>query len=311
MRADIKRDLTESVDTIHAEMKQGLSDVAATYAANQACNNKQFNTIAAYSELGRAANPGNVQLNAVASAGINDKAPQIKDTTAKDQQYRPNYRATKATLPGAMTTNSRAGNSTPTQRFPSNTPNTQITKRDGVTAPAARRVRQVRFDSEGNRIWRLADKPKIEWQEIPEYFQTWLKSYNIHDQTSWDDVADKRCLLCGQDADHQQGRCVHVYAATEKGQSKFQAAKAAELVRRVMDKQNGTSTVNFVGELLPHFEAAYENQHGTQINTDGSAAELFETMCDYCDVGMDESVELLAATVDNTQRTIAEALESQ
>ena len=89
------------------------------------------------------------------------------------------------------------------------------------------RQRPIRRDEKGNVIVRMVDKPKIEWDEIPEAVRGTLRNRGVYGKDDWDSADERKvmCTFCAPETDHWLTRCFAIFMATDKGRKFMESVK--------------------------------------------------------------------------------------
>ena len=90
------------------------------------------------------------------------------------------------------------------------------------------RQRPIRRDEKGNVIVRMVDKPKIEWDEIPEAVRGTLRNRGVYGKDDWDSADERKvmCTFCAPETDHWLTRCFAIFMATDKGRKFMESVKS-------------------------------------------------------------------------------------
>ena len=90
------------------------------------------------------------------------------------------------------------------------------------------RQRPIRRDEKGNIIVRMVDKPKIEWDEIPEAVRGTLRNRGVRNKDEWDSADERKvmCTFCAPETDHWLTRCFAIFMTTEKGRKFMESVKS-------------------------------------------------------------------------------------
>ena len=127
------------------------------------------------------------------------------------------------TQPSAQSDTRHVRFTNPSQRDRQPTP-------DGKPSPfPSPRRRPLKYDSNGQPLYRLMDKAPVRYADMDEPTRLSLQADSVFNEADWDRVGNKPCIRCNSEsnpADHLGNRCYIFFRGTEQG--KTWAAQVAE-----------------------------------------------------------------------------------